>query len=832
MLAPSITLKDRVPGPAALEVRTLIFITNEKGVTSMGALMKSRKGSLVLVCLLVVLLLLPGYADLADSAAEFAGGSGTEDDPFLIATAQQLARLSSCLDAHFRLMADIDLNVAPYNRGKGWKPIGSMDEPFTGSFDGNGRTIRGLYINREDEDYIGLFGLTVEGSALRNIRLEEVKIRGRNYVGGLGGLIYDGSIDDCYVSGTVRGEKDTGGLVGLASCTIRNCYTNCTVGGADNVGGIAGSNWGTLTGSYAAGQVTGREAVGGLVGCNEWFVEDTYARGTVRGREQVGDLVGFNHEGHIYNSYATGTVQGDRDTGGLVGFSDEKGIVFNSYYDRETTGQDDTGKGEPRTTAEMLHRSAYPKWDFAATWVIVDGTSYPMLRWQEEAPRLGFRASLPRGSVQPGVEFQLELTDHKGESGALLTGSRMVTVQREGEEDFLFQSVVDFISGEARVPLTLSTPGSYTLRVYVEDVPYSELITADVVNPEYAGGIGTVDDPYLIANARHLDNVRYNLNACYKLISDIDLAVAPYNEGDGWKPIGCQERPFTGFFDGNGKTIRGLYIMQERGDEIGLFGYLGEGAALYNIQLAEVNVTGRTLVGGLVGYNEGGSIAAAGVTGTVAGFSDTGGLAGKNQGFIKECYTNCNVDGRTVDIGGLVGDNYGEVVASSAAGAVTGTHSVGGLLGYHGGRAADCYALGDVKGDLYTGGLAGIVDEQGTLSNSYAAGPVTGNHMAGGFVGANMGRVATCYATGDVTCEKGAGGFVGYNYLGEITPSYAAGAVTGSDMIGGFVGLNEGAITASYAAGAVRGDGYVGGFAGEKIPNSCSRQLIDTETKF
>ena len=57
--------------------------------------------------------------------------------------------------------------------------------------------------------------------------------------------------------------------------------------------------------------------------------------------------------------------------------------------------------------------------------------------------------------------------------------------------------------------------------MYVEDVPYSELITADVVNPEYARGIGTVDDPYLIANARHLDNVRYNLNACYKLISDI-----------------------------------------------------------------------------------------------------------------------------------------------------------------------------------------------------------------------------------------------------------------------------------------------------------------------
>ncbi|MGI6143621.1 MAG: GLUG motif-containing protein, partial [bacterium] len=288
------------------------------------ALVKLRKASFVLVCLLIILLLWPGQAFLAGKGvqSEFAGGSGTEDDPYLIATAQQLAQVNNYLDACFKLIADINLDLAPYNRGKGWEPIGSGDEPFTGSFDGNGRIIRTLYINREDEDCIGLFGVTGLGSSLRSIKLEEVKIRGRNYVGGLVGLIYEGNIDDCYVSGTVRGEKDTGGLVGLASCIIRNCYTNCTVGGADNAGGIAGSNWGTLTGSYAAGQVTGREAVGGLVGCNEWFVEDTYVCGTVRGSEQVGGLVGFNNEGHIYNSYATGTVQGDRDTGGLVGFSD------------------------------------------------------------------------------------------------------------------------------------------------------------------------------------------------------------------------------------------------------------------------------------------------------------------------------------------------------------------------------------------------------------------------------------------------------------------------------------------------------------------------------
>jgi len=73
-------------------------------------------------------------------------------------------------------------------------------------------------------------------------------------------------------------------------------------------------------------------------------------------------------------------VAGKEETGGLVGLN-ATGLVFHSYYDKDTTGQEDTGKGEPRSTAEMQLRSTYSQWDFFETWVIEDKAGYPLLRW-------------------------------------------------------------------------------------------------------------------------------------------------------------------------------------------------------------------------------------------------------------------------------------------------------------------------------------------------------------------------------------------------------------------------------------------------------------------
>src|SRR5699024_619962 len=89
-------------------------------------------------------------------AMDFAGGSGTAADPYLIETAEQLDKVRDYRTSHFKLMADIDLGVAPYNQGEGWEPIGMNGQPFGGTFDGDNKTISNLKINRPNENDIGL----------------------------------------------------------------------------------------------------------------------------------------------------------------------------------------------------------------------------------------------------------------------------------------------------------------------------------------------------------------------------------------------------------------------------------------------------------------------------------------------------------------------------------------------------------------------------------------------------------------------------------------------------------------------------------------------------
>ena len=126
-----------------------------------------------------------------------------------------------------------------------------------------------------------------------------------------------------------------------------------------------GSNNGSIImDTYAVGPAEGEEDVGGLVGTNaNGSVSDSFAVGTVTGESLVGGLVGANNNGIVSDCYAAGEVGGAGSTGigGLVGWN---GGEIQSYYDTDTTGQEDTGKGEPRTTEEMQLRSTFEDWDF------------------------------------------------------------------------------------------------------------------------------------------------------------------------------------------------------------------------------------------------------------------------------------------------------------------------------------------------------------------------------------------------------------------------------------------------------------------------------------
>ena len=225
----------------------------------------------------------------------------------------------------------------PYwNGGAGWQPIGTGFDRFQGTFEGNGHTIRHLFINRPAADHVGLFGLIgyFGSGTIRAVGVIDVDVTGNNFVGGLVGR-NRGGVTASYATGPVSGGSDVGGLVG------------------------GNSNYGTITASYATGPVSGDSDVGGLVGGNSNYctITASYATGPVSGGSDVGGLVGGN-SATITASYATGPVSGNRDVGGLVGLS-RSGEISASYWDTTTSGQATSDGGAGQSTATLQAPTGY-----------------------------------------------------------------------------------------------------------------------------------------------------------------------------------------------------------------------------------------------------------------------------------------------------------------------------------------------------------------------------------------------------------------------------------------------------------------------------------------
>lgn len=243
------------------------------------------------------------------------------------------------------------------------------------------------------------------------------------------------------------------------------------------------------------------------------------------------------------------------------------------------------------------------------------------------------------------------------------------------------------------------------------------------------------------------------------LDNDIDLT------GIEWTPIGTESRPYTGTFDGNNKTIRGLEINQSGTDNVGLIGYLGSEGKVQNVVLANISVSGANYVGGIAGQTDG-TVENCSVNGTVTGQNQTGGIVGRNFSTISGCSAEGTVTGN-INVGGISGlcvPNYdtgtGSLIGSTIEGchstaAVSGISSVGGVVGNLGNGCSlmACYSTGDVTA---------------TITDGYA-------HV-GGVVGINsQGTVTACYhATGEITSLGGSriGGIVGENYIGTVAACY------------------------------------------------------------
>jgi hypothetical protein len=282
--------------------------------------------------------------------AAYGGGSGTSEDPYRIFTAGQLNAIGAQpqdWDKHFRLMADIDLSAY---RGTAFNTIGTPDEgPFTGTFDGNYRTISNFQWSSEWARYLGLFGFVAgEEARIMNVTLAapSVEIEIGQYVGALAGFLRDGTIVNCHVRrGTIRGDNCVGALVGKREGgAITDCTANASVRGASRVGGLIGfSYWGLTDRCDAAGEVTACSedecwAAGGLIGeSQEGLVTNCHARGAVDGRRDVGGLVGLNTLTGIRCCWVDGRVSGELNVGGLIGQNDG-GAISDCYSLAQVVG--------------------------------------------------------------------------------------------------------------------------------------------------------------------------------------------------------------------------------------------------------------------------------------------------------------------------------------------------------------------------------------------------------------------------------------------------------------------------------------------------------------
>ncbi len=268
------------------------------------------------------------------------------------------------LDRNYILMNDLDEETEGYeeyasataNGGAGWIPIGTSGggNAFTGTFNGNNYSIRDLVINRPGENYVGVFGMVSFNAEIKNLRVEDVSI---------------------------IGNDDVGGVVGANGGSISNVSSSGSVVGNNYVGGLIGTSIGDINISYSLADVTGNERVGGLVGTHDGFIANSYARGSVEGARYAGGLCGTQN-GVVENTYSTGFVNcSHADSGGLIG----GGNATVSFYDTETSGMSDTGKGEPKSTAEMKDEATFTVagWDFVETWAIDDtegiNAGYPYL---------------------------------------------------------------------------------------------------------------------------------------------------------------------------------------------------------------------------------------------------------------------------------------------------------------------------------------------------------------------------------------------------------------------------------------------------------------------
>lgn len=557
-----------------------------------------------------------------------------------------------------------------YMGGHTWVPIGTPAHPFRGTFDGKGKTISHLVIadTRWATDYTGLFGYVSEGT-IKGVRLESCLIGGNNYVGGIAGALAqtaspNAKVEDCNVdvSCVITGSGEyVGGIVGYAqlSTSVEGCVNAAPVQGVARVGGIVGQ-----IDAYAT---VSNNIFNGLDG-------DV----TATSRSRCAYIIG-NINSYLYNTQNNYTL-----TSNKINDYDTQGYSVTSGNNNITLTFTDEGEATATYTTSGI--KAY-------------------------ADHLRFGDVYYAPKSETPIAVTLGYADSETAEFSNVTASSGTLT-----------AVADNNENNSKHVLTLN-----------DDNQTNCVITAIV-----SGGLYWTDETYratqfttqidntiTIGSAAELALLAYNVNNgvntyqgyTITLSDNISLASAVENVSPRWLPIGTNQHPFQGTFDGDGKTISDMTVNGGVINDVGLFGYIHTDGKVQNLTVSNSKVTGSDYVGIIAGR-------IFGVDGTI---------------------TNCTVDGtNTVTgekyVGGIVGHMLGtrtKIEGCWVKGdAITGTRDVGGIIGYCGGDGIilGCRSAATVTGTINCGGVAG--ESAATMRHCvYEGSSVTGQTSVAAIIG-------------------------------------------------------------------------------------------------
>jgi uncharacterized repeat protein (TIGR02543 family) len=616
------------------------------------------------------------------------------------------------LGGSYLLMKDLDSTTAGYNEtasdtangGKGWQPIGT----FTGSFDGQGYEMRDIFIDRPDEEGVGLFGSVDVAGAIENISVVNGNTIGGAGVGNLAG-INRGTVSNSYSSGNVTGDSwYVGGLVGINQGTVSGSHSSGTVTGSESVAGLAGCNSGTVNKCYSTSNVTGDYHVAGLVGDNGLAtVSDSYSTGSVIGKGEVGGLVAENVWGTVSNSYYNYDevlINGKKiiTTGALFNENFEQWLANDKFLDiNERLAQEDgyylindvddfksllafgqNGALKFRLTND-LDLGDEPNFYIPYLAGEFDGNGHKIANLSfsfDFISQVGLFGYLASGGAVTGVGVENANITGSWHRGGLVGWNDGAVSNSYSTGKVTGYGCVGGLVGTINMDAVMSN--SYSTVIVTGSVSVGGLagVNRGIVSNSYydydevlingenvitTGALFNEDFEQWLANDKFLDvNERLSQEDGYYLINDVgDFKQILAFGQDGSLKFRlesdldlCGDPNFyipylAGEFDGNGHKISNLSFNFDFVSDVGLFGCLATSGTVTEVGVEGVNITGCWDVGGLVGLNLG-TVRNPYATGIVTGEWQVGGLVGLNGGTVSNSFWDIETSGQATSAGG------------------------------------------------------------------------------------------------------------------------------------------------------------------------------------